>query len=314
MKVALLEGGRSLERGVSLRSSARVRDALTRLGHDTVVLDANQQLIPSLKAERPDVAFIAIHGREGEDGTVQQILELLGIPYTGSGPEACSRTIDKSLAKSVLRACGLPTPEFISLHGSAVRELGAALAMEEIGAKLGWPVVVKPAKGGSALGLRLAADAAAAPAALLAALSYDDAVLIERYINGRDLAITVVQDDSATGAHALPAVEAVPAGESYDFEARYEIGATRFECPAQLAPGIADQAAQLAVETFAQFGCSGVARVDMLLSDTAELTILEVEPVPGMTQTSLVPLAAEAAGLEFDSLVELMLELAVKRS
>jgi len=314
VKVALLEGGRSLERGVSLRSSARVRDALTRLGHETVLLDANQQLIGTLKSERPDVAFIALHGREGEDGTVQQILELLGIPYTGSGPEACSKTVDKSLAKSVLRASGLPTPASISLHGSAVRELGAAQAIDEIGATLGWPLVVKPAKGGSALGLRLAANAAAAPAALLAALSYDDSVLIEQWVDGRDLAITVVQTDSAEGAYALPVVEAVPVGDSYDFEARYEIGATRFECPANLQQGIAERAQQLAVETFTRIGCSGVARVDMLLSDSGELTILEVEPVPGMTQTSLVPLAAEAAGIEFDSLVKLMLELAVKRS
>ena len=314
MKVALLEGGRSLERGVSLRSSARVRDALSRLGHETVVLDADQRLIPNLKEERPDAAFIAIHGREGEDGTVQQILELLGIPYTGSGPEACSRTIDKSLAKNVLRAGGLPTPESISLHGSAVKELGAAMAIDEIGSALGWPLVVKPAKGGSALGLRIAPDAAAAPAALLAALSYDDSVLIERWVDGRDLAITVVEQKSETGAYALPPVEAVPLGDSYDFEARYEIGATRFECPAKLAPGVAEQAEKLAIEAFKLFGCSGVARVDMLLAESGQLTILEIEPVPGMTQTSLVPLAAEAAGIEFDALVELMIELAVKRA
>lgn len=309
MRVALLEGGRSLERGVSLRSGARVRDALTRLGHSVTGLDADSNLVAALRAERPDVAFIALHGREGEDGTVQQILELLEIPYTGSGPEACSRTVDKSLAKGVLRSAGLPTPDSITLDGSAVRDLGAAQAIPEIGERLGWPLVVKPARGGSALGLSLARGEAEAPAAILAALSYDSTALLERWVDGRDLAVTVI--DSPTGPIALPAVEAVPTGDNYDFEARYEIGATRFVCPAELEPSISNRAAELAVAAFRCFGCCGVARVDLLLDSAGELTILELDPVPGMTQTSLTPLAAEAAGIHFDDLIQQIIELAL---
>jgi D-alanine-D-alanine ligase len=312
MKIALLEGGRSLERGVSLRSGARVRDALTRLGHSVTGLDANSDLVAELRANQPDVAFITLHGLEGEDGTVQQILELLGIPYTGSGPQACSRTVDKSLAKAMLRAAGLPTPDSITLDGSAVRDLGAAQAMPEIGERLGWPLIVKPARGGSALGLSLARSSAEAPAAILAALSYDSTALLEQWVDGRDLALTVI--DSPNGQFALPAVEAVPTGENYDFEARYEIGATRFVCPAGLDARTSVRAAELAVEAFKCFGCSGVARVDMLLDSSGELTILELDPVPGMTQTSLTPLAAEAAGIHFDDLIQQIIDLALARN
>ena len=312
MKIALLEGGRSLERGVSLRSGARVRDALTRLGHSVTGLDASSDLVAELRADRPDVAFIALHGLEGEDGTVQQILELLGIPYTGSGPQACSRTVDKSLAKAMLRAASLPTPDWITLDGSAVRDLGAAQAMPEIGERLGWPLIVKPARGGSALGLSLARSAAEAPAAILAALSYDSTALLEQWVDGRDLALTVI--DSPNGLLALPAVEAVPTGENYDFEARYEIGATRFVCPAELDAQTSNRAAELAVEAFKCFGCAGVARVDLLLDSSGDLTILELDPVPGMTHTSLTPLAAEAAGIHFDDLIQQIIDLALART
>ena len=309
MKVALLEGGRSLERGVSLRSGARVRDALIRLGHETVTLDADSDLVDELRAEQPDVAFIALHGRDGEDGTVQQLLELLGIPYTGSGPDACARTIDKELAKSELRAAGLPTPDSICLDGNAVRELGAAQAIPEIGKRLGWPMIVKPVEGGSSLGLSLARSAEQAPAAILSALSYDKRALLETWIDGRDLAVAVI--DSDEGPIALPAVEAVPEGDSYDFEARYEIGASRFVCPAEIDSAVAERVAEIAVAAFQCFGCAGVARVDMLLDADNGISVLELDPIPGMTQTSLVPLAAEAGGIGFDDLVRKMLELAL---
>ncbi|MEI6447827.1 MAG: D-alanine--D-alanine ligase [Actinomycetes bacterium] len=312
MKVALLEGGRSLERGVSLRTSARVRDALVRLGHEPIGVDADGDLVPTLRDLAPDAAFIALHGGDGEDGMVQELLELLGIPYTGSGPEACAQTSDKSLAKSLLRAAGLPTPESATLDGEAMRELGAAQALPEIGQKLGWPMVVKPVSLGSALGLGLAHNADEAPAAMLKALSYDDRVLLERFVAGRDLAVAVIGE--AAGPRALPAVEAVPVGDSYDFEARYEIGATNFVCPAEIPEETADEAARIAVEAFEVFGCRGVARVDLLLGEDGSLTVLELDTIPGLTQTSLVPLAAEAAGIGFDDLIETMLDLSSPRA
>lgn len=312
MKVALLEGGRSLERGVSLRSAARVREALARLGHEMTGLDADSGLVTNLREIDPDVAFIALHGREGEDGTIQQILELLGIPYTGSGPDACARTADKSLAKNVLRSGGLPTPDSITLAGDAVRELGAAAALPEIGRRLGWPLVVKPARGGSALGVNPAHDEAAAPGAILAALSYDDRAVLESHVEGRDLAVTTV--GAGDGMTALPVVEAIPQGNRYDFEARYEIGATRFECPAPIDEDSRTKAEDLAIRACRLFGCSGVTRVDMLLDPDGGLWILELDTVPGMTQTSLVPQAAEAAGIGFDDLVSKMIDLALQRS
>lgn len=309
MKVALLEGGRSLERGVSLRSAARVRDALVRLGHEVTALDADSALVTNLRGLSPDVAFIALHGNEGEDGTVQELLGLLGIPYTGSGPEACARTVDKSLAKGVLRAAGLPTPDSVTLDGSSVRELGAASALPEIGDRLGWPFVVKPARGGSALGVNRALSAEDAPAKILAALSYDDRVLLESCIEGRDLAVTTI--GSGDELAVMPPVEAVPQGENYDFEARYEIGATGFECPAPIGDQATELVCDLARQAVGAVGCSGVTRVDMLLDSAGQPWIIELDTVPGMTQTSLVPLSAEAGGIGFDELVARMLELAL---
>ena len=309
MKVAVLEGGRSLERVVSLRTGGRVKDALQRLGHEVVSIDADADLVSNLRAHQPDLAFIALHGRDGEDGTVQQVLDLLGIPHTASDVAASARTGDKAIAKRRLAAADLPTPDFCVLDGTAVRELSAIQLVPEIGVRLGWPLIVKPALQGSALGVSLARSEADVPGALLSALSYDSKVLLEAYTPGRDLAIAVIGE--ASGPRALPAVEAIPAGDNYDFEARYEIGATEFVCPAEIDNGSADAAAALAVEAFAALGCSGVARVDMILGDSGDLTILEIDSVPGLTQTSLVPLAAEAAGIEFDALVSRMLDLAV---
>ncbi|MCX6387830.1 MAG: D-alanine--D-alanine ligase [Solirubrobacterales bacterium] len=309
MKVAVLEGGRSLERGVSLRTGGRVKDALERLGHEAISLDADTSLISNLRAHRPDVAFIALHGRDGEDGTVQQILDLLGIPHTGSDVGASARTADKSIAKRRLIAAGLPTPDFFVLDDTAVRDLAAVQLVPEIGERLGWPMIIKPALQGSALGLTLVRGEADVPAALLSALSYDSRILFERHVEGRDLAVTVLVGPE--GAEALPAVEAIPEGDRYDFEARYEIGATRFECPAKLTAEQSGQAANLAERAVEALECSGFPRVDLILAENGEMTILEVDTVPGLTQTSLVPLACGAKGIDFDSLIAKMLELAV---
>ena len=232
MKVAVLKGGRSLERGVSLRSAARVVDALERLGHGVVELDVGSDLVERLTAERPDVAFIAMHGPGGEDGTVQELLEILGIPYTGPGVGACARCMDKVAAKHILREAGVPTPDWFAFNETAFGELGAADALEEIGDRLGFPLVVKPASQGSSLGVKFASEASELPAALVAAFSYGDRVLLERFIEGRELAVGML------GSEPLPVVEVIPQeSDAYDFEARYEIGRTSFVCPASSMPG-----------------------------------------------------------------------------
>ena len=310
MRVAVLKGGRSLERQVSLRSGARVQDALERLGHDVVPIDVGPDLVSQLTTTRPDVAFVALHGRDGEDGTVQELLEVVGIPYTGSGVSACIRAADKVLAKHAMRDHGIPTPDFYAFNETALGALGAAQALPAIEDRLEFPIVVKPARQGSALGIKFARTAADVPTALVAAFSYDRKVLLERYVAGRELAISILQDaDPGRAPVALPIVEAVPEQEDfYDFESRYEIGRTRFVCPAELDAALAERASQIALDTYALLGCAGFARVDLMLAAASdELYVLEVNTVPGLTETSLLPQAAEAAGISFDEFVERVL-------
>jgi D-alanine-D-alanine ligase len=310
-RVAVLKGGRSLERQVSLKSGARVEDALERLGHEVVAIDVGDDLVERLMSERPDVAFVALHGRDGEDGTVQELLEAMGIPYTGSGVSACIRASDKVLAKHAMQDRGIPTPDFFAFNETAFKELGAAQALPAIEERLAFPIVVKPASQGSALGIKFARTAADVPAALVAAFSYDRKVLLERHIVGRDLAVSVV-DNPDGSPRSLPIVEAVPKEEDfYDFEARYEIGRTSFVCPAELDSAVADRASALAVEVYDLLGCEGFARVDLMLeTETDELYVLEANAIPGLTETSLFPQAAEAAGIAFDDVVARLLTTA----
>jgi len=305
VKVAVLKGGRSLERGVSLRSGARVEEALERLGHEVVSLDAGADLVKRLTAERPDVAFVAMHGPGGEDGTAQELLEILGVPFTGPGVAACARCMDKVLAKHELRAAEVPTPDWFAFNETAFRELGAADALGGIEERLGFPLVVKPSRGGSALGVKFAAAASEVPAALVSAFSYDDRVLLERFVEGRELAVSVL------GGEALPIVEAIPTGgDRYDFEARYEIGRTAFACPADLSEADTVAVTEAALAAYEALGCAGFSRVDLILAEDGP-QVLEVNAIPGLTDTSLLPQAAEAAGLSFEQLVEKILDLAL---
>jgi len=305
MKVAVLKGGRSLERSVSLRSAARVEDALGRLGHEALGLEADGELVKRLAEERPDVAFVAMHGLGGEDGTVQELLEILGIPFTGPSVAACVRCIDKSLSKHELRAAGIPTPDWFAFNETAFRELGAADALAGLEEGLGFPLVVKPSRGGSALGVKFAERPSDVPAALISAFSYDDRVLLERFVDGRELAVSVL------GEEPLPVVEAIPQqGHSYDFEARYEIGRTSFVCPAQMSDDEAAVVTETALAAYETLGCAGFSRVDLILGAGGP-QVLEVNAIPGLTDTSLLPQAAEAAGMPFEGLVEGILDLAL---
>jgi D-alanine-D-alanine ligase len=313
LKVAVLKGGRSLERQVSLRSGARVEDALASLGHHVVPVDVGRDLVHELREAAPEVAFLALHGPGGEDGTVQELLEILGIPYTGPGVAACMRCLDKVLAKHELRAAGIPTPDWVAFNSTAFRELGAADALEEIEARLGFPLVVKPAAQGSALGVGFAADRDGVPEALIAAFSYDERVLLERHVEGRELAVGVLDGEP------LPAVEVRPRAEDrYDYEARYEIGRTDFVCPAELPDDAAASVREVAVRTWETLGCEGFARVDLLLgggeTGLAVPQVIEAEAIPGLTDTSLYPMAAEAAGITFEELCGRVVELALRRS
>ncbi len=305
MRVAVLKGGRSLERQVSLRSAARVEEALGALGHEAIPLDVGGDLVRRIEEVAPDLAFIALHGPGGEDGTPQELLEILEIPYTGSGVAACMRSMDKVLTKHLLRAAGIPTPDWVAFNSTAFRVLGAADALPQIEARLGFPLVVKPAAQGSALGVRLAASRSDVPEALLAAFSYDDRVLLERHIAGRELAVSLLDSEP------LPAVEVLPADQDlFNYEARYEIGRTEFACPAALTMNEAAEAERVARATYEILDCSGFARVDLILDDDGTPQVLEAQAIPGLTDTSLLPIAADAAGIDFEDLVRRIVDLA----
>jgi D-alanine-D-alanine ligase len=330
MRVAVLKGGRSLERTVSLRSGARAQRALEQLGYEVVAIDAGPELVAELLESEPDAAFVALHGRDGEDGTVQGLLETIGVPYTGSGPAACMRCTDKALAKHLMGEAGIPTPDFHAFKESAIKELGVAAALPGIGRELGFPMVVKPASQGSALGVKFAHSGEELPRAIVGALSYDRKVVLERYVKGRDLAVSVL--DSLAGSpsnppgraagraplprpQAMPVIEAIPREtEFYDYESRYEIGMTTFVCPAELPAETTARAQELAVAAYRLLGCHGAARVDMMLDEsTGELLVLETNVVPGLTETSLLPLAAEVVGIDPIALVERILASAFTR-
>jgi D-alanine-D-alanine ligase len=314
-KVAVLKGGRSLERNVSLRSGAHAQEALARLGHEILALDVDSELVAQLRNAKPDAAFIALHGPDGEDGTVQTLLEALGVPYTGSGPAACMRCTDKVLAKHLMREAGIPTPDFRSFREASIKELGAAGALPDVEEALGFPLVVKPASQGSALGVKFASTSEELPGALVGAFSYDRKILIERYVKGRDLAVSVLDFPEIGQPVALPVVEAVPREEDfYDYESRYEIGMTTFVCPAELEAETSERAQDLALAVYKLLGCHGVARIDLMLDeDSRELWVLETNIVPGMTETSLLPQAADAGGVSFDELISHVLASAWTR-
>lgn len=305
MKVALLQGGRSLERGVSLRSGARVTEALLDLGHEVEALDLGPDLVSRLQSIDPDIAFIALHGTEGEDGTVQALLELLGIPHTGPGVAACQRCMDKSLSKYIFREQDIPTPDWVTFSEASIRDFGAASTFPRAISTIGLPLVAKPASQGSSLGVKVVTSEAELPAALMTALSYDDGALLETWVSGRELAVSVLGDE------ALPIVEAIPTGSNaYDFEARYEIGGAEFVCPAELPEENADLVRNIALRAYEALGCSGFSRVDLILGEQGP-EVLEVNAIPGLTETSLLPQAAEAAGVGFDEMVEKILQLAL---
>ena len=307
----MLKGGRSLERQISLKSGVRVQDALERLGHEVIAIDVGHDLVARLREASPDVAFVALHGRDGEDGTVQELLEAVGIPYTGSGVSACIRCADKVIAKHHMLDAGIPTPDFFAFNETAFKELGAGDALPAIEQRLGFPLVVKPSNQGSALGIKLAREAKDVPGALVAAFSYGDKVLLERHVDGRDLAVSVLDRDGGGEPLVLPVVEAIP-HEDDRYEARYEIGRTDFVCPAELSAEVADRARELALHVWNVLGCAGFARIDLMLDEhSGELLVLEANAIPGLTDTSLLPQAAEAAGIGFDELIGRVVELAL---
>lgn len=302
-KFAVLMGGRSLEREISLQSGRRVAEALEALGYRVVPLDLTPDLVATLRSERPDAVYSALHGRYGEDGTVQELLEFLGIPYVGPGVLASALAWDKGVSKRLMRADGIPTPPWVTLAADAFKHMGAADALDLLPeAAGGLPLAVKPAQQGSALGLARVAEAEALSEALLSAFAYGPTALIERWVEGASIAVSVL--DLGDGAHALPPVEMHPKRGLFDFSAMYTPGETDYYVPARLDAAVIDEVCRLAERVHALLGCRHVSRVDMVVTPQGEPYVLECNTSPGMTETSLLPMAAQAAGIGFQELVE----------
>jgi D-alanine-D-alanine ligase len=313
-KVAVLMGGRSLEREISLASGKRVCEALTERGYRVLALDVTPDLVQTLRAERPDACYIALHGKYGEDGTIQELLEFLRIPYTGPGVTASALAWDKSVAKRVFSEAGIPTPAWITLTADAFKEMGAATALDLVPEAVGgFPVVVKPSKQGSALGLARVEGADALPEALLSALSFGEAALVEKWIEGPELAVSVLEDDQGEPV-VLPPVEIVAKSGLFDFSAMYTAGETDYYVPARLAHDVSAEVVRLASEVHALLGCRDVSRVDMVVSADGTPQVLESNTSPGMTEISLLPMAANAIGMTFQDVVERIVQSALARN
>jgi D-alanine-D-alanine ligase len=309
--VLVLAGGLSPEREVSLRSGDRVRDALREAGVDADAADADAGLIPMLAADPPTAVFPAIHGTSGEDGAIREILGLLGVPYVGSTADACRLAFDKPVAKALVAAAGLATPESVTLPRETFHDLGAGAVLERIVARLGLPLFVKPARGGSALGAAPVRTAGELPAAMISCFAYGDTALIEQFAQGTEVSVGVI--DLGDGPQPLPAVEIVPAGGWFDYAARYTAGRTEYYAPARLSQSSARAVAAAAVTAHTALGLRDLSRSDLIVTQSGEVLFLEANVAPGMTDTSMLPMALEAAGCDFGVVCRELLIRAARR-
>jgi D-alanine-D-alanine ligase len=310
-RVLVLAGGLSYERDVSLKSGRRVLDALRSIGLDADLRDADVALLPALQADPPDAVVIALHGATGEDGSLRGVLDLCGVPYVGCDARSSRLAWDKPSAKAVLREAGIPTPDWVALPHDRFSELGAVAVLERIADRLGLPLMVKPAQGGSGLGAAVVRDAGSLPAAMVGCFAYDSTALVERYVPGMDVAVSVV--DLGTGPQALPAVEIVPRDGVYDYAARYTAGLTTWHAPARLDDAVAAAVAKTALAAHSALGLRDLSRVDLIVDADGQPHVLEVNVSPGMTETSLLPLAVQAAGLDFGVLLGTLVSRAAGR-
>ncbi|GAA4912729.1 D-alanine-D-alanine ligase [Stackebrandtia albiflava] len=295
-RVVVLAGGLSYERDVSLRSGRRITDALTRVGVAAELRDVDDSLIPSLVADPPDAVVFALHGHIGEDGSLRSVLDLIGVPYVGPDAAAARRAWDKPAAKAVLAAAGIPTPEWITLPRDMFTDLGAGPLLERIADRWGLPLAVKPASGGSGLGVHLVRRTADLPAAMIGCFAYGDEALVERFAPGVDVAVGIVSGPE--GPITLPAVEIAPNSGDYDYAARYNPGATTWHVPARLDEAVAEEVRRTALAAYHALGLGDLSRIDLIVPESGPPQVLEANVVPGMTETSLFPMAVEAAGLD----------------
>lgn len=292
-KVAVVMGGRSAEREISLLSGTAVLTSLQRSGVNAIGIDADTTLLEQLRTSAVDRVFIMLHGRDGEDGKLQGALEWLAIPYTGSGVLASALAMDKIRCKLVWQRLGINTPDFVRLTSAS----DFSAVMQQLGS-----CFVKPVSEGSSIGIGGAETAVELEAAWQRANTYDSNVMAERWVKGREYTVAILGDQ------VLPVIELRPANAFYDYEAKYLSDDTRYVCPCDLDANAAAELQQMALASYEAIGCSGWGRVDAMRDATGRFWLLEVNTVPGMTSHSLVPMAAQAAGIDFDALVLRLLE------
>ncbi|MCR4402230.1 MAG: D-alanine--D-alanine ligase [Firmicutes bacterium] len=308
-KVALVLGGKSAEREISLRTGEQVGVALKRKGHEVISLDLDDGLVPALQREKPDVVFIALHGRYGEDGCLQGLLEIMGIPYVGSGVLASALAMDKIMSKKLFRLEGLTCPRGIAVTRDDMRRTGEYGLAQEVQETLGFPVIVKPCREGSTIGLSLVKEPGSLHGALEHAFEYDSDVLVEEYVKGTEITVGVLGNREP---RALPVIEIVSATGLYDYEAKYTKGLSEHIIPARIPDDAYAAAQDAAVRAHKAMGCRGMSRADFMVDPGGVPYILEVNTIPGMTETSLLPDAARAAGIDFPELVDMLIELALE--
>lgn len=306
IKVALIAGGKSGEREISLASGAGTKEALLDAGFTVKQLDSakTEDLVELLQGGY-DVAFLVLHGKYGEDGTMQGFLEVAGIPYTGPNVWSSATAMDKAKSKVQYGLAGVPTPPSLTVYA------GDVPTGEDVVAQLGEHCVVKPGTAGSALGVFIVEGAAAIDDAMQKALEFDDEILVERYVSGTELTVAVLGNDNP---EALPVIQIVPQSDFYDFDSKYKPGGSQHICPAPLTPQKTAEAQALAVRAHECLGCEGVSRTDMIMEDDGSLWVLETNTLPGMTATSLLPDAARVAGLSFPELCTKLVGFALERA
>ena len=287
--VVVLAGGLTHEREVSLRSGSRLTEALRRQGLEVTVRDADAALLPWLIEARPDAAIVALHGGRGENGAVQGVLELAGVPYLGTRSHDCRLSWDKPTAKTLVQRAGFRTPNWLTLAHNTFRDLGAAALIDALVEHLGLPLMLKPHQGGSALGATMVRTAVEVPGALVQAFAYGEVVLVEQFVEGVEIAVSVI--DGSDGPRALPAVEIVPDSGVFDYESRYTAGLTTYYTPARLNQDAAAAAAELAVGAHRALGLQDVSRTDAIVDADGQVQFLEVNVSPGLTETSMLPMS-----------------------
>ena len=307
-RIVVIAGGLSPERDVSLRSGRRAAEDLREAGFTADVRDIDANLLSDLLADPPVCAFPLVHGVAGEDGSLPEVLQAIGVPFVGSDSASCRRAFDKAIAASLVQAAGINTPNEIALPQAMFRDLGAGGLLEAITEKIGLPLIIKPNRGGSALGVSVVRDSDELPAAMVGAFAYGDVVLIQRYIEGTEIAVGVF--DVGEGPVALPATEIVPDSGLYDYTARYTAGTTEFFTPARLEEHVLEAAAETAVTVHRVLGLRDWSRSDLVVDADGRVWFLEVNVTPGMTETSLYPQGVAAS----DSSIGDLLTALVKRA